>query len=80
MKDHRFYSDTAYKHNKLLVAFEPYELVKECDISIDMGSSNSSWPPATCTSCDTNGCNDSAFLIILVALLISYLNRGDLEF
>ena len=80
MKDHISYSDTFFKHNELIVAFEPCELVKEYTISIDMGSSNCSCPSSSCPSYGTNCCKDSTFLIILVALLISYLNRGDLEF
>ena len=74
MKDH------TYKHNELIVAFKPCELVKECDISVDMGSSNCPCPSPSCSPCGRNCDNDSVFLIILVALLISYLNRGDLEF
>lgn len=72
--------ENAYKHNELIVTFKPCELVKECDISIDMGSTDSSISPPYCPPCDTSYKKDSTFLIILIALLISCLNKGGLEF
>ena len=80
MKDHTSCSDNFDKHNKITVRFEPCELIKESDISIDMGYCNCSTPSPSGSSSGTNSSNDSTLILILVALLASYLNRGDLEF